>query len=478
MSRPPDDLDQRALAKLELLEEDAKTDLGLFIALTTPHHRRPTHLKPLLDLLDEAMVRPVFATISVPPRHFKTETLLHGIARMLRYRPRRTNAYATYSSEFASRKSRLARNIALRAGVQMHATARSSSIAPAQTVNFWQTNAGGGFLAVGRGGGFTGDGVTGILCIDDPHKDRQDAESAVARQEVWDWFTDVALTRVEETGSILITHTRWHPDDLIGRILSSGDFQDWKHINLPALAEQNDPVGRQPGEALLPWKFSEAWFAKYRRRAGEYSFWSLYQGQPRPKGGKLFGPAHYYTELPSTPLVMGYGVDMAYTAKKSSDYAVCVWMAKTKNEFFEDVFYILHVDRMQCAAPEFGKVLQQRKGRLSAPFYWRAVGPEKGSADLMRTLMGVPFEVLPTTGDKFIHAQPLAAAWNTGRVLLPASNPPWVEDFVREFKDFSGINDPEDDQVDATGNVFDGLAGDVELDLDSDYDDYLPKLGM
>src|SRR5688500_2746195 len=249
------DLDRRARAKLQLLEEDSEHDLGLYITLTSPSFRRPMHLAPLLRLLDRAMREPVFATVSVPPRHFKTETLLHGVARMMRFHPDRTNAYATYSSEFAERKSRRAREVALRGKVPLFAATKRSNFNPAQTVNYWQTSQGGGFLAVGRGSGFTGDGVTGILVIDDPHKDRVEAESARTRQDVWEWFTDVALLRVEWPASIIVTHTRWHEDDLIGRITRSGDFEDWEHINLPALALESDPLGRAMGEALLPWKF-------------------------------------------------------------------------------------------------------------------------------------------------------------------------------------------------------------------------------
>jgi hypothetical protein len=267
----PAELDQRARAKLALLEADSEHDLGLYITLTSPQFRRPTHLAPLLKLLDRAMHEQVFATVSVPPRHFKTETLLHGVARMMRYHPDRHNAYATYSSEFAERKSRRARDLAYRGKVPLFATSKRNKFQPAQTVTYWQTAHGGGFLAVGRGSGFTGDGVSGLLVIDDPHKDRQEAESARTRQDVWDWFTDVALSRIESPASVIVTHTRWHEDDLIGRIRRLGEFDDWEHVNLPALALEKDPLGREPGEALLPWKFSRETLLKTQRRIGEYS---------------------------------------------------------------------------------------------------------------------------------------------------------------------------------------------------------------
>lgn len=467
------EIEQRARARWEAQSERAKSDLGLYIEMTTPKYRRPEHLRPLLNLLDEATRRPVFATVSVPPRHFKTETFLHALVRNLKHRPDLMNAYATYSSQFAARKSRKARDIARRARVPLRYTHSANGADPAATVGYWQTTYGGGLLAVGRGGGFTGDGVTGLLVVDDPHKDRKDAESVVSRDDVWEWFTDVALTRVETGASVFVVHTRWHEDDLIGRIQGSGEFDDWHHINLPALAVEGDLLGRKVGEALLPERYSASHLERLRKRLGEYSFSSLYQGMPRPRGGALFGPAHFYTKLPDTALTTAYGVDMAYTRKTSSDWSVIVWMAKAINEYFQPVYYILHVDRVQVKSPQFGALLKARLNHHWAPVYWRAVGPELGSVDMMQEHLDVPIEVLPTKGDKFIHAQPFAAAWNDGRVLLPAEQPEWARDYIRELSRFTGVNDPEDDQVDGSCNAFDGLSGGA-LDYDPGYDALLP----
>lgn len=469
------ELERRARARYEAMALRARTDLGLYIEMTTPKYRRPAHLQPVLDLVDEAMRRPVFATLSVPPRHFKTETLLHALVRMMKVHPDRMNAYATYSSQFASRKSRKARDIARRANVPLRYTHGAHGADPAATVGYWQTTFGGGLLAVGRGGGFTGDGVTGLLVVDDPHKDRKDAESVVSRDDVWDWFTDVALTRVEAGASVFVVHTRWHEDDLIGRIQSSGEFGDWHHINLPALAEESgDLLGRAPGQALMPERYPAAHLGKLRRRIGEYSFASLYQGMPRPRGGALFGPPTYYTKLPDTALQLAYGIDMAYTKRTSSDWSVIVWMAKAMNDYFQPVYYVLHVDRVQVKSPQFGALVKARLEHHWSNVFWRAVGPEIGSADMMAEHLGVPISFLPTRGDKFIHAQPFAAAWNDGRVRLPVEATSWKADYIKELSRFTGVNDAEDDQVDASCNAFDGLTG-AAVDFDAAYDAMLPQ---
>lgn len=478
-----DELEDLALALHEQQRRQGERDLGQFIVNTSSEFRRPTHLEPLLKLLDRAMHEPVFATISVPPRHFKTETLLHGIARMLKMHPEKTNAYATYSQELAERKSRRARDIAMKAEVQLFKASRKDRFNPAQTVNFWQTAQRGGFLAVGQGAGFTGDGVTGLCVIDDPHKDRAEAESATARESVWEWFVSVPLTRREDSASLVVTHTRWHPDDLIGRIKKNPGFKHWVHINLPAIATEDDLLGRKPGEALCPWKFTAATLEQQRGMVGEYTWWSLYQGEPRPRGGQLFGVPRYYTKLPDTRLELAYGLDLAYTAKKQSDWSVCALVAKTRNPYtFLDDFYVLWVDRVQVQSPAFGELIKSRLAATHAPLYWRAVGPEKGTVDLLGPVLGVPINVLSTRGDKFVHAQPFAAAWNAGRVFLPLKSmsggpqPAWVSKFVQEMEAFTGNNDPHDDQVDAVVNAFDGMTLTTQIEYDAGYDQYLPGL--
>jgi hypothetical protein len=154
--------------------------------------------------------------VSVPPRHAKTETLLHGFAWLLARHPQWAIGYGSYAAEIAYSKSRQARDYARAAGVEL----RDDSSA----VHEWRTRDGGGMLATGRGGPLTGHGVQ-LLAIDDPFKNRQEADSPTLRAQCWGWYTSTARTRLEPGGSIIITHTRWHPDDLIGRLLR-GDQEE------------------------------------------------------------------------------------------------------------------------------------------------------------------------------------------------------------------------------------------------------------
>jgi hypothetical protein len=121
----------------------------------------------------------------------------------------------------------------------------------------WNTKAGGGMKTAGIGGGITGRGAR-LLIIDDPIKDDAEANSLLERTRVLDWWRGTARTRLEPGAAVILCMTRWHDDDLAGRLIKTGergDGEKWEVLNLPALAEEGDPLGRAPGEALWPARY-------------------------------------------------------------------------------------------------------------------------------------------------------------------------------------------------------------------------------
>lgn len=441
---------QRLRATLQRATPPPSTDpvepLLDFVPRITPRWSRPEHLRPLAELLERAEREPVRALVSVPPRHGKTELVLHAIAWWLRRHPEQACGYASYAADLARSKSRQARDYAQRAGVRL----RDDSKALAE----WRTPEGGGLLATGVGGPLTGHGV-GLLFVDDPHKNRLEAESATIRDAVHGWFTSTAMTRVEPRGSVIVVHTRWHPDDLIGRLADDDESVGWEVVSLPAIAELDEPSGRRAGEALWADRWPVEALERRRREVGEYDWASLYQGRPRPRGGSVFGDAHLYTSLPSTYRV-AIGVDLAYTERTSSDYSVAVVMAESAGTFF-----VLDVVRLQVSAPTFGERLRAlREAYAGARLFSYVGGTEKGVADFLRR-EGVPLETRPAVADKFVRSQPAAAAWNQGRILLPASAPAWVDPLLGEVRAFTGVKDRRDDQVDALVAAHDALVTNV-----------------
>ena len=145
----------------------------------------------------------------------------------------------------------------------------------------------GGMQTVGVGGGFTGRGAH-LLIVDDPVKDADTADSPAYRRQLWNWWTEVAIPRMEPGGAIVVIQTRWHEKDLAGRILAGDDNEEWEHLNLPELAEEGDLLGRAPGEPLWPERFSLEEDAITRKGMGERGWAALYQQRPRPLEGVLW----------------------------------------------------------------------------------------------------------------------------------------------------------------------------------------------
>lgn len=153
----------------------------------------------------------------------------------------------------------------------------------------WKTTKNGGYIAAGVGGPITGRGAN-ILLIDDPVKNREEAESEVYREKTWDWFTSTAFTRLEPGGVAIIIMTRWHLDDLAGRVLAHPDLKKrTKVIRLPATAEK-DGKRRKAGEPLWPDKYSSNALAEIKNTIGPYDWQALYQGNPILTENQEFRP--------------------------------------------------------------------------------------------------------------------------------------------------------------------------------------------
>lgn len=436
-SSPVSEIPLRALAELELRKRRrARVNLYEFVPRISPTYAPPVHLDPLVQALERSWDEPIKRTCHAPPRHGKTDTLLAFIALSLLRHPERTLGFISYEADVAKSKSRKARLWAEASGVTLAEDSRK--------LNEWRTREGGGLLAGGVGGPLTGHGLNCII-IDDPYKNRVQAESAAYRAMVTDWWNDVAETRIEPGGSAFICHTRWHHDDLIGHVHGGEDSATWEHINLMALG---------PGKvALWPERWDAVALEAKRKAVGEYTWASLYQGHPRPRGGAVFeGDVVSYQRLPDSGLTFSIGLDLAYSERTSSDYSVAVVMARAGNDYF-----VVDVVRAQLPAPSFAARVRALLLKYpTAQVRWYAAGTEMAAAQFFRK-EGIPISALNPKGDKFTRAMPLAAAWNRGSVLLPSYSVPWAEDLVSEVKSFTGVRDLHDDQVDAMAAAYDLL---------------------
>lgn len=254
---------------------------GPWIARARPEHRWDApHFRVMQAALDDATAlvsrRIVF---DVPIRHGKTEHNTVGYAAYRLARDPKTRVLVcSYNQPQANKLSREIKKLARKQGVQ---------ISPERdAAGEWETTAGGGVRAVGAGSGVASVNADVIL-IDDPIGKRDDAESVATREQVWDWLTNDVLARAEPHTVVILSMSRWHMDDPVGRLLERHGGR-WRHVRLPAEAEEADPMGRPVGAPLWPALRGVEWLAEKRVELGAYGFSSLLQLRPRPREGGMF----------------------------------------------------------------------------------------------------------------------------------------------------------------------------------------------
>lgn len=249
-------------------------------------HQRP-HLDALAELLETA-TRHVHdggtrkIVISMPPGMGKSQTSSVALPlHILAAHPTWNIGLISSEQSLAAKFSRDARRYAPRFNI---------AIAPdSGQMLEWETTVGGGVIARGIGGALTGRRLK-VLIMDDPIKDAKTAYSELERQNLWDWYQSVAKTRLAPASLALLVMTRWHEDDIAAKLLTQG----WEEFRLPALAEDDDALGRDIGEPLLTPQGAEtveealARWEKEREEVGDYVFAGLYQQRPAPAGGSIF----------------------------------------------------------------------------------------------------------------------------------------------------------------------------------------------
>ncbi len=485
-ARFTEETQRRLRARRESERRGILKDLNRFIPHTSPDFTAPTHMAALVDALDRSMTEPVYALVSTPPRHFKSETMFHGVARRLKAKPSTLIAYVTYSAEFAIRKSRRMRTLAARAGVWVGSTKTvKDRDDPSNTVKFWQTPEGGGLIAGGRGGGYVGEGF-GMVILDDPIKNRMEAESETIRDNAWEVLR-MLLTRLDPGASVFLMMQRWHEDDPIGRVLEMMDEPNappWEVINLPALNEKQEP--------LCPERYDSAALASIRVSQGEYNWWSQYMGNPKPPGDRVFAAnwARFEEFLLREKIgdevfqkYLAIAIDPAGTAKTKADNTSIVVGAGWKEveivieEGKKVRRAMLHLDiikniTMKKEVTDVTDVLYdlQTKEFPGVPIVLEIQGGEGKAVMAMLKRVDPRLKIVgvTTTVDKLTRNLPYAAAQSNGRVRLPRKEleegeKPWIEDYADEHRKFTGRGDKEDDRVDSGGHLFNYLDGAISV---------------
>lgn len=308
----------------------------------------------------------------------------------------------------------------------------------------------GGMLSSGLGGAITGEGAD-LLIIDDPVKNREEADSQTHRANILREFQATLYTRVQVGGAIIIVMTRWHEEDICGALLNPTDGsepEDWTILSLPAICEsEDDALGRKIGEALWPeYGYDEAWCERTRRAVGSYTWAGLYQQRPAPLEGGLFkrGLFKFYTKLPDNLNQALQSWDCTFKEADSNDFvAGHVWAKKGPNYYMLDRIH----DRMGISDTMLGvETLAAKWPNARAKCVEEAANGAAVIELLSKKIPGL-IPVSPM-GGKVSRAQAILPYLEAGNIYLPSpSIAPWIHDFIEECASFP--NAAHDDDVDA-----------------------------
>lgn len=500
LMNPQVDMTPRQAKEERASRKNARQNFLAFCQYIDPRYETPPHIQLLAAKLQQVALYIASngtkgigrLMIMMPPQHGKSQIASRNFpAWLLGLLPDSRIILTSYGVDLATRHSRFIRDTVLSAEFQALFGSKSAKIYPVElssdsrSTESWDLARPyqGGVKAAGVGGGITGLPAH-LLIVDDPFKNREEAESEGRRDLVDDWYRSSARTRLRPNAAVVVFHTRWHPDDFAGRLMQrmmNDPLADqWEIINLPALALDSypvdieaqqkkmrdgvylplkDPLGRKAGQALWSVAYSEDWLKGTRAELGVYDFEALYQQSPFPKSGQKYKREWFktITKLPEGVKII-YAVRLWDKANSTKgDYTAGALMAYGSDGFF----YLLDVARGQWSSydrdQKMKKVTENDRDLYGKVYTWHQQDPGSAGKDSAeatnRLLMGFPVKFETVTGDKATRSEPLESAYQGGMVFLLQGA--WNEAYIDESVAFDrGKND---DQVDAASGAYNKL---------------------
>ncbi len=300
--------------------------------------------------------------------------------------------------------------------------------------------------------------------IDDPFKNAEDASSLTGRDKLWDWYTSTFLTRQRPGAAIIIVQTRWHEDDLSGRLLADPDAGAWHIVNLPAIAEPErewpdgwtvEPDWREPGEPLNPKRYPIETLEMFKRQSGERVWAALFQQRPAPLEGGLFKRSWFqFTDGPPGKILKSIRYWDRAATDDGGDYTVGAKVHSCDN----GTFYVEDIARGQVSTGKRDQLMRataEMDGRTV--LQWTEQEPGSSGKDaaqaFVRLMAGFGAFTETHRADKLVRATPFSSQCEAGLVFLKRAS--WNPAFLEELCTFP--NGSHDDQVDAVSGAFNRL---------------------
>lgn len=451
-----------------LKQEKAKRGMMNFTKYTMPDYYINWHHKNLADALDKLERREIKRLmVFMPPRNGKSELVSRRFPAYILGRNPDANVIATsYSDTLAKAMNRDVQRIidseeyqtlfpeTYLQGIRKDQGSYGNYIRNSET--FEIVGKRGKYISAGIGGGITGKGAD-FAIIDDPVKNRKDAESQVYRDDAEDWFSSTLYTRLEKDACILVTMTRWHEDDLAGRLLEKAandpEADQWHVINYPALYDQDAPHldetdPRKHGEALWPAKYDEKQLHVIKSTIGTYQWSALYQQNPSPPGGSIIhrGWIQYYKKLPYRIDRMVLSWDMTFKDNKDTDFVVGqAWAEKGADKYLVDEI------RGQFSFTETLRAVKSFKNKHHRANAILIEDKANGPA-IIDTLKHEISGIIPVEpdGSKTERLEAVAPQFEAGNIYVP-EEAEFTHDFVEELVSFPTAK--HDDRVDTSSQA-------------------------
>lgn len=449
-----------ALKQLKILK--ARKNFLDFIQYTKEGYQTNWHHKIVADVLNRFVQKEIpRLMIFMPPRHGKSEQVSRQMpAYILGRNPDVSIIASSYGADLAGSMNRDVQRIIDSQeyrDVFPHVTLNTKNI---RTETNWLKNSDvfevvghkGKYRSSGVGGAITGHGAD-FAIIDDPIKNQEEANSRTYRDKIYEWYGTTLLTRIEKNGSILLTMTRWHEDDLAGRLLQEAG---WTILTIPAICdEEKESDPRKQGEALWPDKFPIENLEAIKSSIGSYYFSALYQQRPAPKEGNRFKLENfrYYTEedeyyilgkekrILKTEVRIYQTIDTAGTENATSDYFVCYTFGVTK----EADIIVLDIYREQLDTTRHESVLDHQYHKWNPII--QAVENKTFGINIIQNAKksGRPVMALKADNSKELRAEPLMVFYENHKVYHPEKH---AELFEMENELLFFPNGKHDDIVD------------------------------
>lgn len=420
-----------------------------FAQWTFSAYERSPHLEALAEYLERLERREITRLmVFAPPRHGKSETVsIRFPAWYLGRHPQHQVIGCSYAESLAYSNSWAVR--------QVIGTPAYQALWPTtfekEGATHWQIagkeNQRASYIAAGVGGGILGEG-SNLLVLDDVVKNQEEAESPLIREKIWQWYVNVARTRLEPEALVCLIMSRWHLDDLAGRLLAQAaadpKADQWTVLHLRAFED---------GKALWPERYDENDLLNIRASIGGRAFTALYQGEPSAAEGSVFRREwlRYYRATPAFKrLIQSW--DTAFKEKQTSDYSVCQLWGEADNGYYL-------VDQWRARA-EFPELVAAFKA-VYARDHPQAVLVEDAASgqsliQAIKKETAIPVLPVKVDRDKVARANAVTPLFESGRVFLPESAS-WLMDYVEELASFPA--GAHDDQVDTTTQALLYLTG-------------------